>query len=172
MRERRSGTVSRGGVTRREMLRGLAALAASGWMPPVLAQAAMPAAHFSALSTSVAGSAYADPKVASAMLRALTQAVGIDKLARLAKIALSTPPAQLNAGIASVGLVAQAETVVAALFSGIVDTPGGPRVISYDQALVWQALAWTKPNAFCGGETNYWASAPPGHVVSATRVPR
>ncbi|MET0732529.1 MAG: sugar dehydrogenase complex small subunit [Casimicrobiaceae bacterium] len=161
MRERRSGTVSRGGVTRREMLRGLAALAASGWMPPVLAQAAIPA-RFSALSTAVAGSAYSDPKVASAMLRALTQAVGSDKLARLAKIALSTPPAQLNAGIASAGLVAQAETVVAALFSGIVDTPGGPRVISYDQALVWQALAWTKPNAFCGGETNYWASVPPG----------
>jgi hypothetical protein len=160
MRERRSDAPSRGGVTRREMLQGLAALAASGWLPPALAQAAMPAAQFSALSTAFAGNSYADPKVASAMLRALTQAVGRDKLARLAKIASSTPPAQLAAAIASAGLGAQAETVVAALFSGIVDTPGGPQVISYDQALVWQALAWTKPNAFCGGQTNYWASAP------------
>ena len=162
MREGRSGTASRGGVTRREMLQGLAALAASGWMPPALAQAAMSAAQFSALSMAVAGNAYSDPKVASAMLRALTQAVGGDKLARLAKIASSTPPAQLDAAIASAGLGAPAETVVAALFSGIVDTPRGPRVISYDQALVWQALPWTKPNAFCGGETNYWASAPAG----------
>ena len=160
MREGRSRAASRGGMTRREMLQGLAALAASGWMPPALAQATMPAAQFSALSMAIAGNAYADPKVASAMLRALTQAVGGDKLARLAKIAASTPPAQLDAAIAGAGLGAPAETVVAALFSGIVDTPRGPRVISYDQALVWQALAWTKPNAFCGGQTNYWASAP------------
>ena len=132
-----AGEAPRDGVTRRELLQGLAAL-----------------------STAVAGNAYADPQIALAMLDALTQAVGGATLARLATVAASTPAAQLGPAIAGAGLAAPAETVVAALFSGIVDTPRGPRVISYDQALVWQALAWTKPNAFCGGETNYWASAP------------
>ena len=42
---------------------------------------------------------------------------------------------------------------MAALYTGTVDTPKGTVVVSYDQALVWQACAWTKPNAFCGGAT-------------------
>ena len=142
------------------MLQGLAALAGSGWMPAALAQGGPSGAQLASLSTALTGAAYADPAIASAMLRALTQAVGADTLARLTRLAAATPAAQLGDAIAAAKLGAAAETVVAALFSGIVDTPRGPRVISYDQALVWQAVAWTKPNAFCGGQTNYWASAP------------
>jgi len=159
LRNRRAERGHRG-VTRREMLRGLAALAVSGVVPAALAQNAISAGQLAGLSTALTGAAYGDPAIASAMLRALTQAVGADKLARLARLAASTPAAQLGGAIAAANLGATAETVVAALFSGVVDTPRGPRVISYEQALVWQALAWTKPNAYCGGQTNYWATAP------------
>ena len=52
--------------------------------------------------------------------------------------------------------------VVTALFTGMIDTPKGRVVITYDNALAWQAVPWTKPNALCGGDIDYWASAPKG----------
>ena len=142
------------------MLQALVALAASGVAPLSLAQDALPAAQFGALSQALAGYAFADDRAARAMLSALSAAVGPANLTRLARLASSTPASQLGPALKTAKLDATAETVVAALYSGTVNTPRGPRVISYDQALVWQALAWTKPNAFCGGETNYWSSAP------------
>ncbi|MEO5764452.1 MAG: sugar dehydrogenase complex small subunit [Casimicrobiaceae bacterium] len=147
-------------MTRRELLRTLCALAASGLVPQALAQGTLPPAQFSALSKSVAGYAYGDDRTAARMLNALAAAVGAAKLSRLAQLASSTPPEQLWPALKAANLEAVAETVVAALYTGTVTTPRGPRVISYDQALVWQALPWTKPNAFCGGETNYWATKP------------
>jgi predicted ArsR family transcriptional regulator len=150
--------------SRRELLKGLAALAAAGCLPEALAQASggagLPAAQFASLSTAITGYAYADRRAADAMLRALAQAVGDARLARLARLAAATPAAQLGDALAAANLQSAAETVVAALYTGVVETPQGPRVVSYDQALVWQACGWTKPNAFCGGSTNYW-SAPP-----------
>jgi len=160
MREGKSRAASHPGVTRRELLKGLAGLAASGLVPQALAQGTLPPAQFSALSKAVAGYAYSDRRVAAAMLSALAAAVGAANLARLALLASSTPAPQLSAALKAANLEATAETVIAALYSGMVITSHGPRVISYDQALVWQALPWTKPNAFCGGETNYWADAP------------
>src|SRR5439155_26388781 len=101
-----------------------------------------------------------DPGVAHAMLRALNASVGSAKLKQLAALAASTRPDQLDAALKAAGLERTAEILVAALYTGAVDGPKGTIVVSYDQALVWQACGWTKPNAFCGGQTNYWADAP------------
>ena len=46
--------------------------------------------------------------------------------------------------------------------------PKGPVVFTYNEALAWQAVPWTKPNALCGGQTDYWSSAPPDGQVMAT----
>lgn len=145
---------------RRRLLLGLAALAASGVAAPLGAQPAPLAdpTSFANLSKGLAGYAYADAATASALLDALTQAVGADALRRIATLAAVTPPAQLNAELRTAGLSTQAETVVVALYTGQV----GARVISYDNALVWQALGWTKPNAWCGGTTGYWTDKPAG----------
>ncbi len=143
---------------RRRLLSGLAALAACAAAGPLRAQA--PGVDFAALTTTLAGLTFADASAASAMLDALNAAVGETALRRIAGIAASSTPERLAADLASAGLSAQAEVVVAALFTGQVDTPRGPRVIGYDSALVWQALGWTKPNAWCGGETNYWSTKP------------
>jgi fructose 5-dehydrogenase small subunit len=159
-------TATQRGMTRRQLLQGLAALAASGWLPKSLAQnaqAALTQSQFAALCNAYTGYAFTDPKVANAMLRALTSAVGATDLSRVARLAASTPATQLDVALAVAGLQHAAERVVVALYSGTVDTPKGTIVISYDQALVWQACGWTKPNAFCGGVTNYWASAPAGY---------
>jgi hypothetical protein len=151
---------------RRELLGQLVALAASGWLPEALAQGAPSAtltpAQFSALCKRYTGYAFADPRVANAMLRALGASIGRANLSRLATVAAGTPPAQLGVALRAAGLERAAEIVVVALYTGVVDTPKGPIVVSYDQALIWQACGWTKPNAFCGGTTNYWATAPAG----------
>ena len=151
------------GVTRRALLQGLAALTASGWMPPALAQGdarAPSAARFATWSPTLPGFAYKDPALASAMLTALTDAVGADALARIATLAAVTAPDRLGDELRIAGVDRQAQTVIVALYSGVVTTPKGPVVITYDQALAWQAVRWTKPNAECGGMTNYWAKAP------------
>ena len=151
-------------MNRRELLQGLAALATSGWLPATFAQSAssptLSPSQFSATSIACTGYTFDDPRVATAMLRALNDSVGRANLIRLAKLAINTPPGQLDAALKTAGMERTAEIVVAAFYTGTVDGPKGAIVISYDQALVWQACGWTKPNAFCGGQTNYWADAP------------
>ena len=83
-------------------------------------------------------------------------------LSRLAAIASSTPSAGLGDALRSAGLADVAQRVVVALYAGTVTTPQGPVVFAYNDALGWRAVPWTKPNAVCGGPTDYWASAPAG----------
>ena len=163
MRDRPSRRTETLRPTRRDVLRGLAALAASGWMPAGLAQTAsnaMSSARFAALSSGMTSFTISDPVVANRLIRALSANVGADKLVQLATLAATVAPAQLGDALKAAGLERAAAVVVAALYTGTVDTPKGPIVISYDQALVWQACAWTKPNAECGGMTNYWVDPP------------
>jgi Membrane bound FAD containing D-sorbitol dehydrogenase len=53
-----------------------------------------------------------------------------------------------------------ADDIVAAWYSGTYDTPAGPAVAGFTDALLWNALDFTKPPGFCGGETGYWADPP------------
>ncbi|MCC7216974.1 MAG: hypothetical protein IT517_09395 [Burkholderiales bacterium] len=149
-------------MPRRDLIKGLAALLVWGCAPAARAQGAaapLPPARFAALSTTLTGYAY-DPALAARMLAALTAAVGADALAKIATLAAVTAPAQLQAELTIAGVDRAAATVVAALMSGVVDTPKGPVVLAYDDALAWRAVPWTKPNAVCGGQVDYWASAP------------
>ena len=52
-----------------------------------------------------------------------------------------------------------ADDVVAAWYSGSYATAAGPAVAGYTDALLWQALSFTKPPGYCGGETGYWADS-------------
>ncbi len=148
---------------RRRVLHGLAALVAASAAPTALAQSAAPALSagaFVAMTRTLTGYASQDPVAANALLRALTSAVGTPTLTRIADLAARTPPAQLSAALASAGLDKPAGGIVAALYSGVVETARGPVVVTYVDALAWQAVPWTKPNAICGGITNYWSTAP------------
>lgn len=66
-----------------------------------------------------------------------------------------------------------ANAIVAAWYSGLFTTvPKGAgasnhplrgkvqKVATFDQALVWNALTFTKPWGECGGETGYWSNPP------------
>jgi hypothetical protein len=55
-----------------------------------------------------------------------------------------------------------ADAVVAAWYSGVVGTGTGDVVATFNAALVWNALSFTKPFANCGGETGYWSQPPAG----------
>ena len=152
-------------IDRRRLLQGLAALAASGWMPAGLAQdplAPLTAQRFGALTRTTTGFAFTDAATANAMLDALNAAVGATNLTKIANLAAVIAPAQLNDELKIAGLDKAATVVVTALFTGMLDTPTGRVVITYDNALAWQAVPWTKPNAVCGGDIDYWASAPKG----------
>jgi len=47
--------------------------------------------------------------------------------------------------------------VVAAWYSGVYLTKEGEVVATFNDALVWGALDFTKPPGNCGGETGYWS---------------
>ena len=143
--------------SRRRLLQGLAALAASGLAPPGIAQ---PGPQLPALSKPLTGFVYDDPAIASSMLRAMIDAFGSQPLSRVAAIASSTPAAGLTDALRNAGLETVAARVIVALYSGTVVTPKGPVVFAYNAALGWRAVPWTKPNAVCGGPTDYWATAP------------
>ena len=144
-------------MNRRRLLQGLAALAASGLVPPGMAQTPP---QMAALSKPLTGFAYEDPAVASAMLRAMTAVFGTQPLQKIADIASSTPPGALADALRGAGLESVASQVIVALYSGVVQTSAGPVVFAYDDALAWRAVPWTKPNAVCGGPTDYWSTAP------------
>ncbi|MFO1399008.1 MAG: sugar dehydrogenase complex small subunit [Burkholderiales bacterium] len=145
---------------RRLLLQGLAALVAAGAAPLAAAQGAPTPAQFAALTRTLTGYAWQDDVAAAAMLRTLSTAVGASTLARVADLARGTAPDALSAALATAGLERAASTIVTALYTGVVETPKGPVVLTYASAIAWQAVPWTKPNALCGGITDYWASAP------------
>ena len=53
------------------------------------------------------------------------------------------------------------QEIVTGWYSGVQQAASGEEVVTYTDALVWKALDYTKPQAWCGGETGYWA-LPPG----------
>jgi hypothetical protein len=142
---------------RRRLLQGLAALGGCALAPQAVAQPLLAPGD---LSRPLTGFTYDDPAVASAMLRAMTAAFGVQPLQRIAAIASSTPAAGLSDALRNAGLADVAQRVIVALYSGTVVTAQGPVVFAYNDALGWRAVPWTKPNAVCGGPTDYWASAP------------
>jgi hypothetical protein len=53
-----------------------------------------------------------------------------------------------------------ANDIVASWYSGIYETGHGPAVATYNEAMMWRALSFTKPLGNCGGATGYWNSPP------------
>lgn len=63
-----------------------------------------------------------------------------------------------NAGI---DVLALAQKIARVWYTGMIELPDEngnmvAQVLTYDDALVWQACDWTKPPATCGGNFGYW----------------
>lgn len=83
--------------------------------------------------------------VAAKILKAFAQIDRKDDLAALAEGA--SDQALLN-------------EIAAAWYSGISPDPEDLEVLTYNDALLWQAMDYTKPMAYCGGPMGYWADPP------------
>lgn len=147
-------------TTRRATLQALAALAATPLAPPAAAAAAPSVASFGALSAALTGYPAADPDTLAAMMRAFVTPARRAQVAELAQVVATTAPAELDTVLRSRKLDALANELVAAWYSGIVDTPPGARVVLYANAYVWTAMTYSKPMGVCGGVTGYWSAAP------------
>ena len=86
-------------------------------------------------------------------MRALSTPQRASSLRALVAVVASTPASELDAAIAARKLDKVANELVAAWYSGMVDC----KVVLYTDALVWTAMAYSKPMGICGGVTGYWA---------------
>ncbi len=146
-------TESRRGLERRQVLAGSLALLA-----PWSSAHSAPAATFSTLSAALMPNQTIDPGLAGhyeQALRAGPHAAALDKLIELAGASSGN---ELLDRIKSEGLAEASDAVVAAWYSGMV----GSRVVTYTDALAWNAVPFTKPAGYCGGAFGYWSEPPAG----------
>ena len=138
-------------MTRRSLIMaGVSAAAlAAGFPLSAATQETIATDAFRALSARLTGAAVADLDAATAgkLLDGFVAA------GRGSDLALLAADPGTNVGTT-------ANEIVAAWYSGTYTTPGGPAAIDVTQALLWNALDFTKPPGECGGETGYWADPP------------
>jgi hypothetical protein len=161
-------------VGRRDFLRAMTLMAAGGAAaacatrgPGTGAAASVSLEEFLALSTLVTGVKDLNADHARIYLASLQASRGreLAMLCERAGFRTITPPASLDALVRTGALDSTAGAAVAAKiveywFTGIYDSPTGPRVATYTEALAWSTLAFTKPPSACGGGVGYWAEAP------------
>jgi hypothetical protein len=134
-------------MTRRDAILAAVAAALLAGGAPVSAQAEVTVAEFVALSERLTGASGLDRGVAETYLGAFLAAGQGPELRALAD-ASGDPTSPL------------ADAIVAAWYSGLYERGGATAVGDFGGALVWSALAFTKPPGECGGETGYWADPP------------
>jgi len=52
------------------------------------------------------------------------------------------------------------EEIITDWYSGVHRTAEGEEVATYTDARIWNALDYTKPQGWCGGDTGYWSEPP------------
>jgi len=143
-----------GSVSRRELLAGGAAAALAVMAGAPDARSAVASANptldgFMALSGRLAGHAPLDATMGKNILDGF---IAAGRGAEIAALIADAP--QQNSTSKS------ADAIVAAWYSGLSPAPGARTVTGFNEALVWDALTYTKPWGSCGGETGYWADPP------------
>ncbi|SEK45753.1 Membrane bound FAD containing D-sorbitol dehydrogenase [Roseovarius nanhaiticus] len=88
---------------------------------------------------------------------ALSESIGADLLKAFAATDRAADLAALADGAEDDDL---ANAVVASWYSGISPDPEDTQVASYTEALMWDAMDFTKPQGMCGGGMGYWNDAP------------
>lgn len=142
----REETLAAGAMSRRQMLGALASTSTLALIPwPGRAAADNGSGSFLKLSQQLTGKSDLNEDIAARMLAAFQDAGRGDDIA-----------AQLD-GAEQAEL---ADDIVAAWYSGVSPDPDSAEVVSYQDALMWDAMDYTKPMAVCGGTMGYWADPP------------
>ena len=121
-----------------------ALVVAAGWSTPSSAQA-ISVDDFLGLSQSLTGKTSLDEDIAAAMLDAFRSNGQADAVSALMN---GESDADLE------------NEIVAAWYSGVSPNPDDLTVLTYTDALMWDAMPYTKPMGYCGGATGYWAEPP------------
>ncbi|HET7851132.1 MAG TPA: sugar dehydrogenase complex small subunit [Methyloceanibacter sp.] len=138
-------------ISRRGLMLGSASAATLALAFPLRAVSGdtISAEQFRALSTRLTGAKLGDLDMGAAA-KLLAGFLSMGHGAELSGLAADRA--------ASAGTLAT--EIVAAWYSGNFRTAGGLTSIGLPNALLWDALDFTKPPGFCGGLTGYWADAP------------
>ena len=154
-------------MSRRELLQYFAALVASGSLGkgwPSLASAASPSLpldDFLALVTRLCGIDASDPDDGKPYWEHFSSAATLPALVRLAAVVKASSGDKLDEALTAAHLDQVANAIVSAFYSGELSGPEGTKLVTYLDALVWQAVeSFTKPPSICGGSFGYWADPP------------
>ena len=141
-------------VSRRRLLRSGAVTASfllgSKVLAPGSATASSSLDAFIAMSARLTGQPALDDDMGKTILEAFIASGQGDDIA-----ALIADPAPEHSKLKI------ANAVVAAWYSGISPLAGAKQVTGFNEALVWNALSYTKPWGSCGGDAGYWSEASP-----------
>lgn len=152
--------------SRRQVVRGMAALAGAGAVLPPWPRALaaltgeIPPTGFLALSTRLTGVALdqVDQEQAARVWSALLPAYGRERLETVVRVAALTPDdAALTAAFTKAQVLNAAQALTRAWYTGSAVAAPTTSVLFYDSALAWRVCAFTKPAANCGGVFGYWA---------------
>lgn len=141
-------------VSRRALLRS-GALATSALALGAVASRSTQAATapsldaFMAMSRKLAGRPSLDRDMGQAILSAF---ISSGEAGDLSALVAEAAPGESQLKIAN--------AVLAAWYSGLSPVAGAAEVTGFNEALVWDALTYTKPWGSCGGETGYWSEVP------------
>lgn len=163
-------------IGRRAVLGGMAALAASAVLPLPRALAEVPNDQLLAASSRITGieldGSYIEiARQIWAPLAAKREEI-FEKLIRVA--AAAKDDVALKEALDAAGLRQEAEALAFAWYTGMVDAKRAAgktwsdelekkkklEVVTYDDALTWQACTFTKPPVSCGGDFGYWENQP------------
>jgi len=130
----------------------IAAAGTAGFPSELFAQSAITPEQFLAISEKLTETKGLDLEVATTLLGGFLATGHAEGLTRLA-------------GDQYDAFTPLADAIVAAWYSGLYTTATEGKapseaVATFTDALVWNALTFTKPWAECGGETGYWADPP------------
>jgi len=141
-------------IGRRDFLLNLAAAIAAagtaGFPAGLYAASSISVEQFTKLSKTLTQAGSLDPDVARTLLGAFIATGHEADLTAL--IADPAGAAGKNAAVA--------KAIVAVWYSGVCKTATGEAVATYDQALMWNAMSFSKPMGICGGDTGYWSEPP------------
>ena len=159
--------VRRQTLTRREMLRYTALALASSVGPTWAARPAGAALtdiemdDFLAAASALCGLDAYDPSKGKPYWDHFKADDTLPALTQLVDLLETTSPDKIDQAVAAARLDQLASTIVAAFYSGQLIQGSQVQLVTYWDALVWQAVkSFTKPPGVCGGAFGYWADAP------------
>ncbi len=147
-------------MNRRELLAVAGAIIGAIGLPGSATAAAITADQFHDLSVALTGFAPADRSLVSAFQEAF--ASDLDDLGRLYDVVRAAPRDSWKDAIDKAGLTSLAEALINAWYTGLVGEGANQRVVTYLEAFVWYAVAYTKPPSKCDTDFGAWATRPEG----------